>query len=118
MFKLVLEKAEEPEIKLPTSAGLWKKQEFQKNIYFCFIDYAKAFDFVDHNQLWKIVKEMGIPDHLTCPLRKIYGRRLVINAAVCAGFWAFIFNYGPRVCGGSWGWHGADREPREGTIDS
>ena len=56
MFKLVLEKAEEPEIKLPTSAGSWKKQEFQKNIYFCFIDYAKAFDCVDHNKLWKILK--------------------------------------------------------------
>ena len=54
MFKLVLEKAEEPEIKLPTSAGSWKKaKEFQKNIYFCFIDYAKAFDSVDHNKLWK-----------------------------------------------------------------
>ena len=65
MFKLVLEKAEEPEIKLPTSAGSSKKQEFQKNIYFCFIDYAKAFDCVDHNKLWKILKEMGIPDHLT-----------------------------------------------------
>jgi len=69
MFKLVLEKAEEPEIKLPTSAGSWKKQEFQKNIYFCFIDYAKAFDCVDHNKLWKILKEMGIPDLLTCFLR-------------------------------------------------
>ena len=69
MFKLVLEKAEEPEIKLPTSTGSWKKQEFQKNIYFCFIDYAKAFDCVDHNKLWKILKEMGIPDHLTCLLR-------------------------------------------------
>ena len=66
MFKLVLEKAEEPEIKLPTSAGSWKKQEFQKNIYICFIDYAKAFDCVDHNKLWKILKEMGIPDHLIC----------------------------------------------------
>ena len=53
MFKLVLEKAEEPEI---------KKQEFQKNTYFCFIDYGKAFDCVDHNKLWKILKEMGIPD--------------------------------------------------------
>ena len=54
MFKLVLEKAGEPEIKLPTSAGSWKKaKEFQKNIYFCFIDYAKAFDSVDHNKLWK-----------------------------------------------------------------
>ena len=63
MFKLVLEKAEEPKIKLPTSAGSSKKQEFQKNIYFCFIDYAKAFDCVDHNKLWKILKEMGIPDH-------------------------------------------------------
>ena len=51
MFKLDLEKAEELEIKLPTSAGSWKKQEFQKNIYFCFIDYAKAFDCVDHNKL-------------------------------------------------------------------
>ena len=59
-FKLVLEKAEEPEVKFPTSAGPWKK--FQKNIYFCFIDYAKAFDCVDHNQLWKILKGMGIPD--------------------------------------------------------
>ena len=72
MFKLVLEKAEEPEIKLPTSTGSSKKQEFQKYIYFCFIDYAKAFDCVDHNKLWKIVKEMGIPDHLTCLLRNLF----------------------------------------------
>ena len=72
MFKLVLEKAEEPEIKLPTSTGSQKKQEFQKNIHFCFIDYAKAFDCVDHNKLWKILKEMGTPDHLTCPLRNLY----------------------------------------------
>ena len=49
-----------------------KVREFQKNIYFCFIDYAKAFDYVDHNQLWKILKEMGIPDHLTCLLRNLY----------------------------------------------
>ena len=69
MFKLVLEKAEEPEIKLPTSAG---SRQIQKNIYFCFIDYAKAFDSVDHNKLWKILKEMGIPDHLTCLLRNLY----------------------------------------------
>ena len=69
MFKLVLEKAEEPEIKLPTSAGSWKKpREFQKKIYFCFIDYAKAFDCVDHNQLWEILKETGIPDHPSCLL--------------------------------------------------
>ena len=57
MFKLDLEKAEEPEIKLPTSTGSSQKQEFEKNIYFCFIDYAKAFDCVDHNKLWKILKE-------------------------------------------------------------
>ena len=62
---ICIEKAEEPEVKLPTSAGSSKKREFQKNIYFCFIDYAKAFDCVDHNKLWKILKEMGITDHLT-----------------------------------------------------
>ena len=73
MFKLVLEKAEEPEIKLPTSAGSWTKaREFQKNIYFCFIDYAKAFDCVDQKKLWKILKEMGISDHLTYLLRNLY----------------------------------------------
>ena len=72
MFKLVLEKAEEPEIKLPTSAGSSKKQEFQKNICFCFIDYAKAFDCVDHNKLSKILKELGILDHLTCLLKNLY----------------------------------------------
>ena len=72
VFKLVLEKAEEREIKLPTCAGSSKQQEFQKNIYFCFIDYAKAFDCVDHNQLWNILQEMGIPDHLTCLLRNLY----------------------------------------------
>ena len=49
-----------------------KAREFQRNIYFCFIDYAKAFDCVDHNKLWKILKEMGIPDHLTCLLRNLY----------------------------------------------
>ena len=70
MFKLILEKAEEPEIKLPTSIGSSKKQE--KNIYFCFIDYVKAFDCVDHNKLWKILKQMWISDHLTCLLRNLY----------------------------------------------
>ena len=65
--------AGEPEIKLPTSAGSSKKQESsRKNIYFCFIDYAKAFDCVDHNKLWKILTEMGIPDHRTCLLRNLY----------------------------------------------
>ena len=72
MFKLDLEKVEEPEMKLPTSFGSSKKQEFQKNIYFCFTDYAKAFDCVSHNKLWEILKEMGIPDRLTCLLRNLY----------------------------------------------
>ena len=73
MFKWILEKPEEPEIKLPTSTGSSKKQESsKKNIYFCFIDYTKAFDCVDHKKLWKILKEMGIPDHLTCLLRNLY----------------------------------------------
>ena len=68
MFKLDLE---ELEIKLPTSIGSSKKtREFQKNI--CFIDYTKAFDCVDHNQLWKILEEMGIPDHLTCLLKNMH----------------------------------------------
>ena len=70
MFKLDLEKAE-PEIKLPTSTGSLKKQELQKNFHFCFIDYAKAFDGVDHIKMWKILKEMEIPDHLTCLLRNL-----------------------------------------------
>ena len=67
-------KAEEPEIKLPTSIGSSKKQgnSKKKHIYFCFIDYAKAFDCVDQNKVWKILKEMGIPDHLTCLLRNLY----------------------------------------------
>ena len=72
MFKLDLEKAGEPEIKLTTPIGSSKTLEFQKNIYFCFIDYAKAFDCVDPNKLWKILKEMGILDHLTCLLRNLY----------------------------------------------
>ena len=67
-----MKKAEEPEIKLPTSTGSSKKQEnSRKKIYFWFIDYAKAFDCVDHNKLWKILQEMGIPDHLTYLLRNL-----------------------------------------------
>ena len=62
MFKLVLEKAEEPEIKLPTAAGSWKKQESSRKNIFCSTDYTKEFDCVDQNKLWKILKEMGIPD--------------------------------------------------------
>ena len=73
MFKLDLEKAEEPDIKLPTSTGSSKKQgSSKKKIYFCFIDYAKAFDCEDHNRLWKILQEMGITDHHTCLLRNLY----------------------------------------------
>ena len=73
MFKLVLEKAEEPEIKLPTSAGSSKKQESSRktSISALLTDYAKAFDCVDHNKLRKILKAMGIPDHLTCLLRNL-----------------------------------------------
>ena len=72
MIKLDSEKAEEPEIKLPASIGSLKKaREFQKNICFCFIDYAKVFDCVDHINR-RILKEMGIPDHLTCLLRNLF----------------------------------------------
>ena len=71
MYKLKLEKEEKPEGKLPTSVGSLKKQGNSKRkiiiICFCFIDYTKASDSVDHNKLWEILKEMGIPDHLTCP---------------------------------------------------
>ena len=70
--KLDLENAKEPENKLPTSVRPSKKQESsRKTIYFCFLDYAKAFDSVDHKKLWKFLKEMGIPDHLTCLLRNL-----------------------------------------------
>ena len=70
--QLVLEKAEEPVIKYQHSLDHEKAREFQKNIYFCLIDSAKAIDCVGHNKLWKILKEMGIPDHLTCLLRNLY----------------------------------------------
>ena len=69
MYKLGLKEAADTEIKLPRIVGSWRNQ-FQKNMYFCFIDYAK--DCVDHNKLWEILKEMGIPDHLTCLLRNLY----------------------------------------------
>ena len=72
ILKLDLEKAEEPRDKIANICWIIKKaREFQKNIYFCFIDYAKAFDCMDHNKLCKILKEMGIPDHLTCLLRNL-----------------------------------------------
>ena len=73
MFKLGLEKAEEPEIKLPTSTGSWKKQESsRKTSISALLTMAKAVDCVDHNKLWKILKVMGIPDHLTRLLRNLY----------------------------------------------
>ena len=72
MFKLVLEKAEEPEIKLPTSAGSLKKQESSRKTPISSLLTAKGFDCVDHNKLWKILKEMGIPDHLTCLLMTLF----------------------------------------------
>ena len=98
MFKLDLEKAEEPEIKSPTSTGSSKKQEFQKNIHFCFIDYPKAFDCVDHNKLWKILQEMGIPDHLTFLLRDLYaGQEATIITGHGKTDW---FQIGKGVCQG------------------
>ena len=75
MFKLVLEKAEETYIKLPISAGSSKKQESSRKTSISALLTAKAFDCVDHNKLWKILKEMGIPDHLTCLLRNLYARQ-------------------------------------------
>ena len=102
MFKLVLEKAEEPEIKLPTSAGSWKKQESsRKNMYFCFIDYAKAFDCVDHKKLRKIPKAIGIPDHLTYLLRNLYaGQEATVRTGHGTTDW---FQIGKGVCQGCTG---------------
>ena len=75
MFKLDLEKAEKPRSNcqhpMSTFNIIEKAREFQKNLYFCFVDHTEAFDCVDHNKLWKILKEMGIPDHLTCLLRNL-----------------------------------------------
>ena len=75
-----------------------KAREFQKNIYFCFIDYAKAFDYVDHHKLWNILKEMGIPDHLTCLLRNLYaGQEATVRIGHGTTNW---FQIGKRVCQG------------------
>ena len=80
MFKLDLEKAEESEIKLPIHWIVKKVQEFQKNIYFCFIDYAKAFDCVNHNKLWKSLLKMRIPEHLTFLLSNLYaGQEAIVR---------------------------------------
>ena len=76
-----------------------KAREFQKNIYFCFIDQAKAFDCVDHNQLWKILKEMGIPDHLTCPLRNLYaGQEATVRTGHGTTDWFQIGKGLPQGC--------------------
>ena len=75
-----------------------KAREFQKNIYFCFIHYAKAFDCVDHNKLWKILKEMGIPDHLTCLLRNLFaGQEATVRTGHGTTDW---FQIGKGVCQG------------------
>ena len=95
MFKLDLGKAEEPEIKLPTPIGSSKEQvSLRKNIYFCSIDYTKAFDCVSHNKLWKILKEMEIPDHLTCLLRNLYAGQ---EATVRTGHGTELFQIGKGV---------------------
>ena len=99
MFTLVLQKAEEPEIKLPTSAGSSTKQESsRKNISFCFIDYAIVFDCVDHNKLWKILKEMGIPGLLTCLLRNLHAsQEATVRTGNGTTDW---FQIGKGVCQG------------------
>ena len=96
MFKLVLEKAED---QIANIRWIIKKaRQFQKNIYFCFIDYAKEFDCMDHNKLWKILKEMGITDHLTCLLRNLYASQ---EATVRTGHGTIDwFQIGKGVCQG------------------
>ena len=98
MLKLDLEKTEEPEIKLPTSIGSSKKQESsRKNI--CFIDSDKAFDYVDDNKLWKILKEMGIADHLTCLLRNLYaGQEATVRTGHGTTDWFQIGKGAPQGC--------------------
>ena len=78
-FKLDLEKEEEPDIKLPTSIGSSKKQERSRKSLLLLLHYAKVFDCVDHNKLWKILREMGIPDHLACFLRNLYAGQETIE---------------------------------------
>ena len=99
MFKLVLEKTEEGEIKLPTSIGsLRKRESSRKTSTSALLDYAKAFDCVDHNKLWKILKVMGIPDHLTCLLRNLYaGQEATVRIGNGTTDW---FQIGIGVCQG------------------
>ena len=100
MFKLDLEKGRGIGDQIANIHWIIKKaREFQKNIYYCFIDYAKAFDCVDHNKLWKILKEMGVPDHLTCLLRNLCARQ---EATVRTGYgttdWFQIGKGVPQGC--------------------
>ena len=98
MFKLVLEKAEEPEIKLPTSAGSWKKEESsRKTCISALLTIPKPLT-VDHKKLWKILREMGIPDHLTCLLRNLYaGQEAAVRTGHGTTDW---FQIGKEVCQG------------------
>ena len=99
MFKLDLEKGRETRDQIANICWITEKaRKFQKNIYFCFIDYAKAFDCVDHNTLWKILKEMGIPDHLSCLLRNLYaGQEVTIRTGYGTADW-FHIGKGERQC--------------------
>ena len=98
MFKLVLEKAKEPEIKLPTSAGSLKKQESSRKISISALSTMPSFQLVDHNKLWKILKEMGIADHLTCLLRNLYvGQEATVRTGHGTTDW---FQIGKGVCQG------------------
>ena len=96
MFKLDLEKAEKPEDQIANICWIREKgREFQKNIYFSFIDYAKAFDCVDHNKLWKILRD-GIPDHLICILKNLYaGQEATVRTGHGTTDW---FQIGKGVC--------------------
>ena len=100
MYKLDLEKAEEPEIKLPTSCWIIKKvRELPPKIYFCFTDYAKAFGSVDHNKLWKTLQEMGISDHLICLLRNLYvGQEATVRTGHGTTDWFQIGKGGCQGC--------------------
>ena len=98
MFKLVLEKADEPEVKLPTSIGSYKRQESSRKKFYSASLTTKVFVCVDHNKLWKILKEMGIPDHLTCLLRNLYaGQEATVRTGHETTDW---FQTGQEVCQG------------------
>ena len=99
IVKLVLEKAEDQRSNCQHHWITEKAREFQKNISFCFLDYAKAFDCVDHNQLCKILKEMGIPDHLTCLLRNLYaGQEATVRTGPGTTDWFQIGKGGRQGC--------------------